>query len=393
MPSTKSSAKLMYDLGQDLLLKGHEVSIITVCEDIDEKIQISNEDGVNVVRVKSGKIDGANRYIRALNEIRLSSSIWKNGKDFFNNNTCELVIWYSPSIFFGSLIKKIKEKNNCFSYLILRDIFPQWALDTGILKKGIIFNFFKKVEIVQYDNADIIGVQSPDNLLYFKNNNLYDKYKIEVLYNWTSLVNTENLKTDFRLKLGLQNKVVFFYGGNIGQAQDLQNIIRLASRIQNETSAHFLIVGDGTESIKLKKIISELQLKNISILKSVDQSTYFAMLSEFDVGLISLEKNFRTSNFPGKMLGYMQYSKPILASINPGNDLKKILLDNNAGLVSINGDDDLLVTNCLYLIQNPDARNTIGNNGYNLLKNIFSVNNASSQILGHFQHTNYLCLE
>ena len=393
MPSTKSSAKLMYDLGQDLLLKGHEVSIITVCEDIDEKIQISIEDGVNVVRVKSGKIDGANRYIRALNEIRLSSSIWKNGKDFFNNNTCELVIWYSPSIFFGSLIKKIKKKNNCFSYLILRDIFPQWALDTGILKKGIIFNFFKKVEIVQYDNADIIGVQSPDNLIYFKNNNLYDKYKTEVLYNWTSLVNTENLKTDFRLKLGLQNKVVFFYGGNIGQAQDLQNIIRLASRIQNETSAHFLIVGDGTESIKLKKIISELQLTNITILKSVDQSTYFAMLSEFDVGLISLERNFRTSNFPGKMLGYMQYSKPILASINPGNDLKTILLDNNAGLVSTNGDDDLLVTNCLYLIQNPDARNTIGNNGYNLLKNIFSVNNASSQILGHFKHTNYLCLE
>ncbi len=393
MPSTKSSAKLMYDLGQDLLLKGHEVSIITVCEDIDEKIQISIEDGVNVVRVKSGKIDGANRYIRALNEFRLSSNIWKNGKDFFNNNTCDLVIWYSPSIFFGSLIKKIKMKNNCFSYLILRDIFPQWALDTGILKKGIIFNFFKKVEIVQYENADIIGVQSPDNLLYFKNSNLYDKYKIEVLYNWTSLVNTENLKTDFRLKLGLQNKVVFFYGGNIGQAQDLQNIIRLASRIQNETSAHFLIVGDGTESIKLKKIISELQLKNISILKSVDQSTYFAMLSEFDVGLISLERNFRTSNFPGKMLGYMQYSKPILASINPGNDLKKILLDNNAGLVSINGDDDLLVKNCLYLIQNPDARNKIGNNGYNLLKNIFSVNKASSQILGHFKHTDYLCLE
>ena len=97
---------------------------------------------------------------------------------------------------------------------------------------------------------------------------LYDKYKIEVLYNWTSLINEENLKTNSRSKLGLKDKVVFFYGGNLGQAQDLQNIIRLASRIQNETSAHFLIVGDGTESMKLKKIISELQLKNISILKS-----------------------------------------------------------------------------------------------------------------------------
>ena len=386
MPSTKSSAKLMYDLGQDLLLKGHEVSVITVSEEIDDKIQTTLEDGVNVIRIKSGKIDGANRYVRALNEIRLSSIIWNNGKNFFNNNACDLVIWYSPSIFFGSLIKKIKKKYNCFSYLILRDIFPQWALDTGILKKGMIFNYFKKVEIVQYENADIIGVQSPDNLLYFKKNNLFNKFKIEVLYNWTSLINTENLKTNFRLKLGLEDKVVFFYGGNLGQAQDLQNIIRLASRIQNERSAYFLIVGDGTESTKLKKLISELHLNNISILKSVDQSTYFAMLSEFDVGLISLEKNFRTSNFPGKMLGYMQYSKPILASINSGNDLKEILLDNNAGLVSINGEDNQLVTNCLYLIQNKYARIKIGNNGHILLKNIFSVNNASSQILSHFKH-------
>jgi hypothetical protein len=88
------------------------------------------------------------------------------------------------------------------------------------------------------------------------------------------------------------------------------------------------------------------------------------------------------------MLGYMQYSKPILASINPGNDLEKLLLNHNAGLVSINGDDDQLFINCLYLIQNPDARNKIGNNGYNLLQNIFSVNKASSQILGHFKHTN-----
>ena len=68
MPSTKSSAKLMYDLGQDLVLKGHEVSIITVCEDIDEKIQTSIEDYVNVVRIKSGKIDGANRFIPQLIE-------------------------------------------------------------------------------------------------------------------------------------------------------------------------------------------------------------------------------------------------------------------------------------------------------------------------------------
>jgi glycosyltransferase involved in cell wall biosynthesis len=184
--------------------------------------------------------------------------------------------------------------------------------------------------------------------------------------------------------LGLNDKVVFFYGGNIGQAQDLENIIRLALRLKNDISAHFLLVGEGSESLKLKKLIVELNLSNIQILKSVDQSTYFSMLSEFDVGLISLDKKFLTPNFPGKMLGYMHYSKPILASINHGNDLLNILLDNNAGLVSINGDDDELVANCLYLINNPDFRIKIGNNGNNLLKNVFSVNNTSLKILSHF---------
>ena len=386
MPSTKSSAKLMYDLGQDLLSKGHEVSVITVSEDIHEDFQLKFEHGVKVLRIKSGKIDGANKYFRAFNEIRLSYIIWKNGKKFFDKNPCDLVIWYSPSIFFGSLIRKIKRKNNCLSYLILRDIFPQWALDTGILKKGIIFNYFKKFEIEQYNNADIIGVQSPGNLTYFRNNHLIDKYKIEVLYNWANLNNINIPKSNFRSKFGLINKVVFFYGGNIGLAQDLENIIRLALRLRNETSAHFLLVGEGSEFSKLKKLILELNLSNIQIEKSVDQSTYFSMLSEFDVGLISLDKNFRTPNFPGKMLGYMYFSKPILASINPGNDLQDILLNNNAGLVSINGDDDQLVSNCLYLINNPVARKNIGNNSYVLLKNVFSVNNTSTQILTHFKH-------
>ena len=384
MPSTKSSAKLMYDLGQEYLSNGHDVTIITVCEDIEEKFLFKIEDGVKVLRIKSGKIDGANKFIRAINEIRISYLIWKRGKYFFDSYSCDLVVWYSPSIFFSSLIKKIKIKYNCFSYLILRDIFPQWALDTGILKKGIVFNYFKKNELRQYDNADIIGVQSPENLTYFKKNNLDKKHKIEVLYNWTNLNEKVVNQTNFRDNLDLKNKVVFFYGGNIGVAQDLKNVVKLAFSLKNEKSAYFLLVGDGSEVLKLKKMIDELNLHNIKILDSVDQSTYFSMLSEFDVGLISLDKKFKTSNFPGKMLGYLYFSKPILASINPGNDLQEILLNNNAGMVSINGDDDKFLENSLYLINNTEARINIGNKGNQLLKNVFSVNKAALQILSHF---------
>ena len=384
MPSTKSSAKLMHDLAQELKLNGHDVSIITMSETIEQDFNITIEDGIKVLRVKSGKINGANKFQRTINEMRISSIIWNKGQPFFKNNSCDLVIWYSPTIFFSSLVLNIKKKYKAKSYLILRDIFPQWALDTGILKKGVIFNYFRKKELQQYHAADIIGVQSPANLKYFKRIALDVRYKIEVLYNWTKL--NENIvnTTNFRIQFNLLDKVVFFYGGNIGQAQDMDNIINLAYQLRNENRAHFLIVGDGSEVFRLKKLIFDLKITNINIIDAVEQTVYLSMLSEFDIGLISLDKNFKTPNFPGKMLGYLYFYKPILASINFDNDLQEILQEYNAGLVSINGDNAQLLNNALYLINNPDVRKKMGTDGRLLLENLFSVSNAAKQILSHF---------
>lgn len=384
MPSTKSSAKIMFDLAQELVSLGHEVTVITVSEFIKNSYEETYENGVKVLRFKSGKIDGANKYLRFLNEWALSTVIWLRGKRFFKNNSCELIIWYSPSIFFSTLINKIKLLNNCKSYLILRDIFPQWAVDTGVLKNSIILKFLRIYEFKQYASANVIGVQSPNNLLYFNKVNLHNKFNVEVLYNWTNLEDVVSIKTNFRDKLGLKGKVVFFYGGNIGVAQDMDNIVRLAYNLRSENKAYFLIVGDGTESKRLTKLISELKINNIMIHSSVDQNTYHSMISEFDVGIISLDKKFKTPNFPGKMLGYMNFSKPIIASINEGNDLKDILTEYNAGLVSINGDDLTLINNCKNLLYNYDLRVKLGKNGKKMLTDVFSVSNASNQILSKF---------
>jgi glycosyltransferase involved in cell wall biosynthesis len=112
------------------------------------------------------------------------------------------------------------------------------------------------------------------------------------------------------------------------------------------------------------------------------------MLSEFDVGLISLDRNLKTQNFPGKMLGYMYHSMPILASINPGNDLKEILEGRQAGLVCINGEDDLLAAHAHRLVRDEGYRRLLGKNARALLESTFSVSKAAGQILSHFKHLN-----
>ncbi|MBU1052682.1 MAG: glycosyltransferase family 4 protein [Proteobacteria bacterium] len=353
-------------------------------ENILQEYQVSCENGIKVLRIRAGKIKSATRFVRAFNEIRLSKTIWKKGKHFFDDNPCDLIIYYSPSIFFSSLVKWLKKKFTCPSYLILGDIFPEWAVETGVLRKGLIYRYFKYKEQQNYEAADIIRVQSPANLLYFKENGLDKKYRLEVLYNWISLTKEHAPCASYRVRLGLQNKVVFFYGGNIGVAQDVDNIIRLADNLRNESAAYFLIVGGGSEVNRLKSLINLKGLTNIAIHDPVNHQEYMSMLSEFDVGLISLDRRLRSHNFPGKMMSYMFHAKPILASINHGNDIKEMLEDKQAGLVCINGEDDKLADNARKLLVDENLRCQLGNNARTLLENTFSVSRAAEQILAHF---------
>jgi glycosyltransferase involved in cell wall biosynthesis len=383
-PSSMSSATLIHDLAAEFHRLGHEPIVVAPDENMLQEHQVSIEDGIKVLRVRSGKIKSAAKIVRACNEMRLSKLIWNKGRHFFAENPCDLIIYYSPSIFFGALVKRLKKLFSCPSYLVLGDIFPQWAVETGVLRKGLIYRYFKYKERQNYDAADIIRVQSPANLRYFKENGLDRKYHIEVIYNWTSLTQQQAPQTTYRIRLGLQSKIVFFYGGNIGVAQDVDNIIRLAENMRNEPAAYFLLVGGGSEVVRAKALIDFKKLTNIAIHDPVDHKEYLSMLSEFDVGLISLDRRLQSHNFPGKMMSYMYHAKPILASINFGNDLKEMLEDKEAGLVCINGEDDIFASYARRLVADENLRFQLGFNGRSLLEDTFSVSKAADKILSHF---------
>ncbi len=385
LPSTMSSAKLMGDLAREFHRLGYEVLVAAPDSSIRRDREVTEEAGIKVLRVKTGEIRLAPRWMRAWREVALSFLLWRKGKAFFLQYPCDLIVYYSPTIFFGSLVARLKRRYRCVSYLILRDIFPQWAVDTGLLRRGSLPHwFFQCKETLNYDVATIIGVQSPANLDYFLERGLNRKYRLEVLYNWAA-TSGDRLSPpgEYRRRLGLEGKIVFFYGGNIGLAQDMDNIFRLAERLNDDPRAHFLFVGDGSEVPRLRALLDEKGLTNITFHASVDQETYLDMLSEFDVGLVSLDRGLKTQNFPGKILSYMDQSKPILASINPGNDLSDFLEKHDAGLVCINGDDDRFEAFARLLLEDEGLRRRLGCNARALLEDWFSVGRAARQILSH----------
>ncbi|MER5097259.1 glycosyltransferase family 4 protein, partial [Providencia stuartii] len=205
-------------------------------------------------------------------------------------------------------------------------------------------------------------------------------YNTHVLRNWAEVKPTSK-SNSYRTTLSLQNKIIYFYGGNIGHAQDMYNLMKLAREMKKHSDAHFLFVGQGDEVNLVQKLIEKWKLKNTTYLPSLDQNEFKKLLSEVDIGLFSLAKEHTSHNFPGKLLGYMVQSIPILGSVNAGNDLIPLINQSNSGYIHVNGEDDLLLQSAISLYNDKKIREEMGNNGFKLLQNEFNVTTIASSII------------
>ncbi len=384
--STRVGAKMMHELAIEFMRYGHEIVVITPGDNKQEnRLTKSVIDDVEVWKFSSGSVKDVSRIKRAINETLMSFNAWVAIRHEVRNKPFEGIVYYSPSIFFGPLVKKLKHSCECKSYLILRDLFPQWVIDDGILKeKSLITKYFRYFENINYKAADAIGLMSPKNLeLFIKKQPELEN--LHVLYNWASTASVQNINPNnsIRSRLGLEEKIIFFYGGNIGHAQDMENLLKLAKSLKEDPRAHFLFVGQGDEVDLVKQLVIEWQLENVTVLPSVSQDAFKDILFEIDIGLFSLAKTHTAHNFPGKLLGYMTQSIPILGSVNEGNDLLNVVNDAKAGFVFINGEDDELLNAANVFLNNRAERIDKGNAAKNLLCEYFSVKSAVNSIENH----------
>lgn len=382
--STLVHARMLHELASELVKKGHSPVIIAPGDfKQNKRLEISVIEGIRYWKFKSGQLRGQGKLKRAIHETLLSLQAWRAIRHKVIYQPFDGIIYYSPSIFFGPLVNKIKKQNSCKSYLILRDMFPQWAIDEGLINQGsIVERYFRYFENINYCASNAIGLMSPKNLSLFTEKH-QDKFNTHVLYNWAALSSPlqRDKYVDLREKYQLQEKVIFFYGGNIGHAQDMGNLLRLAYAMQDVAHAHFVFLGQGDQVQVVKDAIKSDNLSNTTLLESVSQQRYKQILNQVDVGLFSLSARHKTHNFPGKLLGYMCESLPILGSINKGNDLSEVITEAHAGFVFVNGQDSDLLFAAKTLANDQQLRKQIGCNANRLLANKFSVESAAETII------------
>lgn len=333
-PLRTSGATQLRDLALEMARLGHNVTVFV--SDPLIKSWTFKEDfcGITVIRCKTPQTKDISYLRRFVGELFMAPAmILSNIFSGRSPKEFNAVIWYSPSIFLGPMVRWIKSRSDCKSYLILRDIFPQWAADMGLISRGPVFRFLDLIARYQYRSATVIGVQSPGNIAFFDEGDPSPNYRIEVLHNWLGPVPEHDCSIDIQ-RTKLAGRKIFVYAGNMGVAQQMDKLLDLAIAVRNRHDVGFLFVGRGSETKRLRDIADQNGLGNVHFEDEIDPDEIPALYRQCHVGMICLDARHRTHNIPGKFLSYLRSGLPVLATINSGNDLKLLVEQNGVGRVS-----------------------------------------------------------
>lgn len=380
-PLRSSGAVQLRDLSRELVRQGHEVTVMVASPDLSEDYRIDALDGVQVMRLRTPKTKDVNYARRALGEFLMPFAMLRNlRKSPLADDRWDGVVWYSPSIFLGPMVNALKRASQCPSYLILRDIFPEWAVDMGLMGRGLPYRLFKKVANYQYSVADVIGVQTAGNLGYFNTDAPVTAARIDVLHNW--LADAPNTGCSIQVaNTPLAGRTIFVYAGNMGIAQGMGILLDLAQRLAARTDIGFLFVGRGSDAKRLRDVAIARGLDNVLFFDEIDPDEIPGLYAQCHAGLVALDPRHKSHNIPGKFLSYMQASLPVLASINPGNDLGEMIRQQRVGAVSTDNSADSLAAQAIELIAQLQQDVQIRQRCRGLAKDMFSAEAAVLNII------------
>ena len=336
-----SKHSISLDLIHEFQRNGHEVYVVCARERKENKdTELCEEAGCKVLRVKTGNNKKANIIEKGITTVLMPTFYIKAIKKYYGNVKFDLVLYPTPPVTQVKTVRYIKKRDGAKSYLLLKDIFPQNALDIGMMSKGgvkgVLYKHFRKQEKQLYAVSDKIGCMSDANIEYvLKHNPEVTRDKIEVCPNAIeifdmSISEAERIEIRNKYEIPLDKKV-FVYGGNLGRPQGIPFIINCLRETEKNTDAYFLIVGDGTEYAKLAAYVNDSEPQNVRLMKKLPKEDYDKMVAACDVGMIFLDHRFTIPNFPSRLLSYMQAGLPVLACTDPNTDVGKVIENDGFG--------------------------------------------------------------
>ncbi len=381
---------LYSDLLREIAGRGHRIYCVSPTESLEGKsVELIKNNNAVILRLKTGSIQKTNFIKKGINTLLLEPRIIKAVKRHFKEIKLDLVLYPTPPVTFANVVRYVKKRDGASSYLMLKDIFPQGAVDIGIIKSGsLIHHFFRAKEKSLYKGADYIGCMSEANVKYLiKHNPSIDPAKVEICPNSTAPdPPITGDKLEFKRKFNIpEEAVVFLYGGNLGKPQDIAFVVKCLNENKDRADRFFVICGDGTDYHLLKEFIDRDEPRNVLLLRGLPRKDYDDLKSCCDVGLIFLDHRFTIPNFPSRLLSYIENSMPVLACTDKATDIGKIITENGFGWWCESAESGGFTAITDKVVKEQDELIEIGARGRAYLEKAYTSSKSADIILRHYE--------
>ncbi|MBD7984586.1 glycosyltransferase family 4 protein [Sporosarcina sp. Sa2YVA2] len=391
--STIEESGIYTDLMREFVKNKHKVYIISPTEKRRQQpTKLIDKGNYNILKLQIGNTQKTSIIEKGISTITLESKFKKGIKDYFSNVHFDLVIYSTPPITLQKAIEYVKKRDNATTYLLLKDIFPQNAVDLGMITKsgfrGVLYRYFKSKEKILYELSDYIGCMSKANVNFLLKQN--PEISPEIVEVCPNSIEPLDIKKDKKIIFEIKkrynipfNKTIFIYGGNLGKPQGLDFLIECLKVNRSNDQVYFVIVGSGTEFNKLKSFFNKEQLNNAQLFEHLPKDDYEVLANSCDVGLVFLDKRFTIPNFPSRLLSYMQASMPVLAATDVNTDIGKVIEQGGFGYWCESSDVEKFSRKVEQLC-NIELRNEMAINARRYLEENYMAKHSYEIIMNHF---------
>ncbi len=377
------------DLMRELIRRGNDVYIASPTERrFGKPTHLIDSENCHILKIKTLNIQKTNIIEKGAGTLLLEYQFDSAIRKYWGDVRFDLVLYATPPITFNRVIERINKRCGCRSYLMLKDIFPQNAVDLGMMKNGgLMHRLFRKKEERLYQISDRIGCMSPANCEYvIRHNPAVDPAKVELCPNAVEPVDIRPVSEEERSALlaGLDvpaDKTIFIYGGNLGKPQGIDFLLEVVAANENRDNSYIIIVGNGTEYPKIEKWFSGNNPRNAKLLSALPKDRYDSLVRAAHVGLIFLDPRFTIPNFPSRLLSYLENSMPVLLATDPNTDMGRIAEREGFGLWARSGDLSRFMNNMNQLAGDAAEIRRMGLAGKRFLLDKYTVDKVADTIL------------
>ena len=379
------------DLTREFIRHGHQIYIVVPAERrFHLPTGIKESDGATILSVKTLNIQKTNLIEKGLGTLLLEYQYQHAIRKYWKNIKFDLILYSTPPITFNRVISSVKRRCEAKTYLLLKDIFPQNAVDLGMFSKGsFVYKLFRKKEERLYQLSDHIGCMSPANVEYvLRHNPSITAERVEVCpnsielhgkksgYNNGVLLQKLNIPTD---------KLLLIYGGNLGRPQGIDFLMNVLAANEKRTDTYFVVVGNGTEYGKISQWFRNNTPHNSCLIPSLPKQEYDDLVSACDVGLIFLDNRFTIPDYPSRLLSYLENRMPVLMATDMNTDIGPIAEKNGYGLWTESGNLETFMEMVEFVAEDREKLKLMGEKGYDYLKENYTVERTYRIIMKHFQ--------